>query len=133
MFILYIDGSVQDCCISSALALEIQQSCTEPSIYEQEIIISTPYLWFQTHLLESFALVETFHAIFNQEETDTMSRGLGFGVCDSYDNDDIGHPAVCDEDLAAVDDVIITVFNGVCFDTLKVTERIRSHANQVSK
>ena len=29
----YIGGSVQDCNISSALAMEILQSCTKPSIY----------------------------------------------------------------------------------------------------
>ena len=28
----YIDGLVQDCCISSALAMEILQACTKPSI-----------------------------------------------------------------------------------------------------
>ena len=33
----YIDGLVQDCSISSALALEILQSCTEPSIYAGKI------------------------------------------------------------------------------------------------
>ena len=31
--ILYIDGFAQDCSISIALAMEILQSCTEPSIY----------------------------------------------------------------------------------------------------
>ena len=29
----YIDGLVQDCSISSAYALEILQSCTNPAIY----------------------------------------------------------------------------------------------------
>ena len=29
----YIDGLVQDCCNSSAFAVELLQSCTEPSIY----------------------------------------------------------------------------------------------------
>ena len=29
----YIDGFVQDCIISSALAMEIVQSCTKPLIY----------------------------------------------------------------------------------------------------
>ena len=33
LVITYIDGLVQDCSISSALAMEILQSCTEPSIY----------------------------------------------------------------------------------------------------
>ena len=32
-YIHYIDGSVQDCSISSALAMEILLSCTKPSIY----------------------------------------------------------------------------------------------------
>ena len=31
--IAYIDGLVQDCCISIANALEILQSCTKPSIF----------------------------------------------------------------------------------------------------
>ena len=31
-FNYYIDGLVQDCSISSALAMEILQSCTKPSI-----------------------------------------------------------------------------------------------------
>ena len=31
---IYIDGLVQDCNISSVLAMEILQSCTKPSIYE---------------------------------------------------------------------------------------------------
>ena len=30
---MYIDNSVQDCSISSALAMEILQSCAKPSIY----------------------------------------------------------------------------------------------------
>ena len=30
----YIDGLAQDCGNSSALALELPQSCTKPSIYE---------------------------------------------------------------------------------------------------
>ena len=29
----YINGLVQDCSISSALAMELLQSCTKPSIY----------------------------------------------------------------------------------------------------
>ena len=29
----YIDGLVQDCSISSALAMEIQQCCTKPMTY----------------------------------------------------------------------------------------------------
>ena len=29
----YSNGLVQDCCISSALAMEIKQSCTKPSIF----------------------------------------------------------------------------------------------------
>ena len=35
----YIDGLVQDCSISSALAMDILQSCTKPSIYRLCIII----------------------------------------------------------------------------------------------
>ena len=31
---LHIDGLVQDCSNSSALALELLQSCTKPSIYK---------------------------------------------------------------------------------------------------
>ena len=30
---IYIDGLVQDCSNSSALAMELLQSCTKPSIY----------------------------------------------------------------------------------------------------
>ena len=33
----YIDGLVQDCSIFSALAMEILQSCTKPSIYSDYI------------------------------------------------------------------------------------------------
>ena len=36
--IAYIDGSVLDCSISIANALEILQSCTEPSIYKSEYL-----------------------------------------------------------------------------------------------
>ena len=32
--ILYIDSLVQDCCNSSALAMELLQSCTKPSIWK---------------------------------------------------------------------------------------------------
>ena len=39
---LYIDGLVQDCSISSALALEILQSCIKPSIWLCENL-PTPY------------------------------------------------------------------------------------------
>ena len=34
---IYINGLVQDYSISSALAMEILQSCTKPSIYGLEI------------------------------------------------------------------------------------------------
>ena len=33
IYLQYIDGLVQDCSISSALAMEKQQFCTKPSIY----------------------------------------------------------------------------------------------------
>ena len=39
----YIDGLVQDCSISSALAMEILQSCTKPSI----LSIQWGFLWWQ--------------------------------------------------------------------------------------
>ena len=35
----FIDGLVQDCSISAANALEILQSCTEPSIWDQTLVI----------------------------------------------------------------------------------------------
>ena len=34
----YIDGLAQDCSKSSALAMELLQSCTKPSIYDMYII-----------------------------------------------------------------------------------------------
>ena len=34
---LYIDGSVQDCSISSALAVELLQSCTQLSICDNSL------------------------------------------------------------------------------------------------
>ena len=34
----YIDGSVQDCGISTALAMEILQSCTKPYLYEANYV-----------------------------------------------------------------------------------------------
>ena len=36
---LYIDGSVQDCSNSIANALELLQSCSEPSIYLVDVVI----------------------------------------------------------------------------------------------
>ena len=33
MYIKYIDGLVQDCSVSSSLAMEIMQYCTKPLIY----------------------------------------------------------------------------------------------------
>ena len=36
-WIIYIDGLMQDCSNSSALALELLQSCTKPWIYDDEI------------------------------------------------------------------------------------------------
>ena len=44
----HIDGSVQDCSISIANALEILQSCTKPSIY---LVLKGPILWAATILL----------------------------------------------------------------------------------
>ena len=71
--------------------------------------------------------MKSLHSILHQEEADTMSGGLGLRVGDGYHDDDVTKPTVCDEDLAAVDDVIIAVFNGVCSDALEVTTRIRSY------
>ena len=49
-FIWYINGLVQDCSISSALAMEIQQSCTKPSIVSHShqgalLALGQPYGW----------------------------------------------------------------------------------------
>ena len=38
-YISYINGLVQDCSNSSALAMELLQSCTKPSIYAYVIYI----------------------------------------------------------------------------------------------
>ena len=38
----HIDGLVQDCSISSASAMEILQSCTQPSIYEIPFLLQEP-------------------------------------------------------------------------------------------
>ena len=37
MIVLYIDGLIQYCSISSALALQILQSCTKPSVYHSRV------------------------------------------------------------------------------------------------
>ena len=71
--------------------------------------------------------MKSLHSILHQEEADAMRGGLGLWVGDGHDDDDVTKPTVCDEHLAAVDDVITTVFNGVCSDALEVTTRIRSY------
>ena len=40
---VYIDGLVQDCSISSALAMEILQACTKISIYSIEMV--SCFIW----------------------------------------------------------------------------------------
>ena len=42
---------VQDCSNSSALAMELLQSCTKPSIYNAELTTDTPYLSLTCNLL----------------------------------------------------------------------------------
>ena len=37
----HMDGLIQDCIISTALAMEILQSCTKPVIYDQVYSIAT--------------------------------------------------------------------------------------------
>ena len=47
---LYIDGFVQDWSISSALAMEILQSCTKPSIYTYTMALpGCTYCWVLYH------------------------------------------------------------------------------------
>ena len=54
IFDKYIHGLVQDCSISSVLALEILQSCTKPSIYSTSLEIS---IWFNFFLWFTFCCV----------------------------------------------------------------------------
>ena len=49
--IVYIDGLVQDCSISSALAMEMLQSCTEPLIYYNDVA------WVSLHLISLITLL----------------------------------------------------------------------------
>ena len=48
---IQIDGSVQDCGISSAIAMEIPQSCTKPSIYVGRNVIIKKTLKYTVHVL----------------------------------------------------------------------------------
>ena len=41
---VYFDGLVKDCSISIAIALEMLQSCTKPSIYTVTLRVSVPYV-----------------------------------------------------------------------------------------
>ena len=46
IFHLQIDGLVQDCSISSVIAMEILQSCTEPLKY---LFIENFVVWYKFH------------------------------------------------------------------------------------
>ena len=54
---MYIDGSVQDCSISSALAMEMLKFCTEPSIYKFTHIWSPNSLWYWSNFMDVLAFV----------------------------------------------------------------------------
>lgn len=57
-----------------------------------------------------------------------MRRGLGRGVGDSDDNDNVSEPAVGDKDFAAVQYPVVSILLGRCADTLQVaavTQNIR--------
>ena len=47
---LYIDGLLQDCSNSSALAMELLQACTKPSIYTSYVRCTVSHIWFRTKL-----------------------------------------------------------------------------------
>ena len=67
MYEAYIDGLVQDCSNSSALAMELLQSCTMPWIWRNFVknnttdffqmahILSIPQ-WFQTHHMNQYMI-----------------------------------------------------------------------------
>lgn len=57
------------------------------------------YLGLQTHLLQLPPFVEALHALLHQEQADAVGRRLGFAVRDSYNQDQVGQPAVGDENL----------------------------------
>ena len=52
---VYINGFVQDCSISSALALEILQSCTKPSIYRWYFVCLV-MVWYCSVLSQTFTV-----------------------------------------------------------------------------
>ena len=61
----YIDGSEQDCSYSSALAMELLQSCTEPSIYSLYLLYGSVLyrdLWsLMTDELISHDIIKILH------------------------------------------------------------------------
>ena len=67
MHVVYIDGLVLDCSISSALALEILQSCTTPSTNRNIPMTMLPIFKRSEQAIRNITFVsciETIHAVF---------------------------------------------------------------------
>ena len=70
----WLDGLVQDCCISSLLAMEILQSYTEPSVCEWDTYTYTVYLrmWHGCVILSIFFVLYNYLPVPNFDDSSTV-------------------------------------------------------------
>lgn len=84
----------------------------------------TRYLCFQPYLLQFLALDEAFHSLLHQKQTDSMCSRFCCRVGNCHSNDNITHVTIGDENFAAIQDVVISIFFGIGSNSLKVTRKI---------
>ena len=78
------------------------------------------YLRLEADLVELATFLEAGHAFLDDEETDAVRWALSVDVRDGDNDHDVSVDAVGDEDLAAVEDPVVTVTLRRRADALKV-------------
>lgn len=85
--------------------------------------MSGPHLCLHANLLQFLPFLEARHSFLNQEKRDSMSSRFCFRVCNRDNDDHIAHVTVGDENFAAIQNPIITVFLRIRSNSLQITAK----------
>ena len=89
---------------------------------------------FESKFVQIATFFEAWRAFLNHKERDTMGFRSGSGISDCNNYHHIGQDPVGNEDFAAVQNVIISVFFGPSPNALQIRTSIRfCHANSTNE
>lgn len=84
----------------------------------------------ESQLLQILTLLETWHAVLHNEQSYAMGFRLGARICDDDNNDGVSNDTVGYVGLAAIDDVVISIFllknkSGARITTERTTKSVK--------